>query len=297
MHDLEQIRANNSISSEALRWGIRLEADGNEFVACCPFHQDKTASFTIFRGRKDGLERFHCFGCGEGGDVIDFVRKGKGVETGEAIRILAGDDDRPTLAPREIVKPRNVYEGITPIEPPAASIFAGRKIALYNPKRADTETEGLGSMSPSAAYQYRLQDGSLFGYVLRRDMVGGKKETPMVMYVRLPDGRECWSRFPFPTPRPLYGLHDLKDSDRQVVVVEGEKCRDAMRKTTGRCVLAWPGGTYGVEHTDWSPLIGRDVFIWPDIDEPGSDTADNIAQKIIDVGGIPRVLSIFGYSQ
>ena len=106
----------------------------------------------------------------------------------------------------------------------------------------------------------------MIGYVLRHDFSDGGKETPMVMWVRLPDGRECWSRFPFPKPRPLYGL-DKIGTGGQVIVVEGEKCADALRIATGRIVVSWAGGTHGVAHTDWTPLDNRPGLFPEDIDE------------------------------
>ena len=90
---------------------------------------------------------------------------------------------------------------------------------------------------------------------------------------------------------PLYGLETLGDA-RQVIVVEGEKCRDALATVTGRAVVSWAGGTQGVKHTDWSPLVSRNVVIWPDADGPGLGTADEIAQILIDLGATVRVMDV-----
>jgi hypothetical protein len=90
---------------------------------------------------------------------------------------------------------------------------------------------------------------------------------------------------------PLYGLDTLGDA-RQVIVVEGEKCRDALAGETGRTVLSWAGGTQGVKHTDWSPLAGRNVVIWPDADAPGLGTANEIAAILVDLGATVRVIDV-----
>ncbi|UPK31797.1 hypothetical protein IVB18_26060 [Bradyrhizobium sp. 186] len=287
--DVERLRRDVSLPDTAASFGVKLEKDGGEFLGCCPFHAEDTPSFTIFVG-KDKVERFHCFGCGEHGDVMDFVRGIKGVGLREAISILGGGNAGPNVAPRRI-EARDIYAGIEPIDPPdGASIEPGKRVKLYNPKRAGDATE-WGGFAPSMVFPYRRADGSLFGYVLRHDLGDGDKETPMVMAVRLPDGRECWSRFPFPKPRPLYGLDRLGDA-RQVIVVEGEKCRDALANETARVVLSWAGGTQGVKHTDWSPLAGRNVVIWPDADVPGLGTANEIAAILVGLGCTVRVMDV-----
>lgn len=288
-NDVDLIRRNVSLSDTARSFGVDLQAVGREFVGCCPIHSENTPSFKIFTGN-DHVERFQCFGCGEKGDVLDFVQAVKGVDLPEAIRILGGAaHDRPNVEPirREV---RDVYEGIVPLDP-VGEIVVGKLVRLYNPKNAGEETQ-WGRFTPSHVFPYRRADGSLVGYVLRRTMRDGGKETPMVMWVRLPDGAECWSRFPFPKPRPLYGLDKLRDG--QVILVEGEKCVDAMRSATGRNVVTWPGGTYGVNHVDWKPLAGRSVVIWPDADDPGLRTAEVVAGKLDSLNATPRVLNIMG---
>ncbi|OHV24965.1 hypothetical protein EOS93_25065 [Rhizobium sp. RMa-01] len=283
--DVERLRRDVSLSSTVAHYGFKLSRNGDEFETCCPFHAEDTPSFTIFVG-KDNVERFHCFGCGEAGDVLDFVQKVKGANLPEAIRILDGrDSSRPNVAPRQI-QARDAYEGIAAIDPPANPLQAGARVRLYNPKRKGTRSE-WGAFAPSMVFPYRRADGSLFGYVLRHELPDGGKETPMVMFTCLPDGTETWCRYPFPKPRPLYGLDGLGET-RQVLIVEGEKCRDKLRRASGRTVVSWAGGTQGVKHADWSPLAGRDVIIWPDFDGPGIATAMEIAAILTSLGARVR---------
>ncbi|WP_416065328.1 VapE domain-containing protein [Rhizobium sp. ZK1] len=278
---VERLRRDVSLSSTAAQYGCRLTRNGQELSACCPFHTEDTPSFTIFAGQ-DGVERFHCFGCGRKGDVLDFVQEVRGVDLAEAIRILGGRDDiKPNVAPRH-VQAGNIYEGLVPLPPPTGLLQPGARITLYNPKRRGTPSQ-WGTFAPSMVFPYRHADGSLLGYVLRRDLPDGGKETPMVMFVRLPDGKETWSRFPFPKPRPLYRLETIGDRS-QVVIVEGEKCRDRLHMISGQTVVSWPGGTQGAKHTDWSPLSGRHVLIWPDFDGPGLAAADDVAARLTALG-------------
>lgn len=283
MDDIERLRRETSLYELAAREGVTLQKNGIEWEGCCPFHQEDTPSFTIFNG-KDGVPRFFCFGCNERGDVIDFIEKLKGMGKRDAIRYLGGGQSVPNVAPRQNVKVRDVYEGITML-PPTSGLREGRQFKLFNPKRDD-----WGSFNPTAVYPYFNIDGSPLGYVLRRKLPDGSKETPMVCWVRLPNGEECWARFPFPKPRPLYRHEKLKEG--QVIIVEGEKCADRIAAAIDRQTVAWAGGTYGINHTDWSPLAGRSVVIWPDADKPGMKTANAVAAILHGIGCTVRMLDL-----
>lgn len=63
----------------------KVRKSGRSFMAVCPFHEEKTPSMSVDRAR--GL--YHCFGCGEGGDVFTFIQKTQGIGFGEALDLLA----------------------------------------------------------------------------------------------------------------------------------------------------------------------------------------------------------------
>lgn len=64
---------------------ITLERRGGTYWACCPFHHEKTPSFAI----NETDQYYHCFGCGESGDVIKFVQTMENVEFMDAVKLLA----------------------------------------------------------------------------------------------------------------------------------------------------------------------------------------------------------------
>src|ERR1700733_6981848 len=62
---------------------VKLTRSGRETKGCCPFHGEKTPSFYVYD------DHYHCFGCGEHGDVITFVMKSTGASFMEAVEDLA----------------------------------------------------------------------------------------------------------------------------------------------------------------------------------------------------------------
>ena len=104
MIDLEAIRRTNPLPAVAARL-VPLQAAGREWLACCPFHPDRSPSFTIF----DGGQRFHCFGCGAGGDVLDFVQRAYGLDLPQAARLLGAGTQREAapLSAANIIRANN----------------------------------------------------------------------------------------------------------------------------------------------------------------------------------------------
>ncbi|MDE6678624.1 MAG: DNA primase, partial [Ruminococcus sp.] len=64
---------------------IPIQKKGRNYSCSCPFHSEKTPSFTVFTD----TQSCYCFGCGAGGDVITFIKKIENLEFPEAIKLLA----------------------------------------------------------------------------------------------------------------------------------------------------------------------------------------------------------------
>jgi len=74
--EIERIKSEVSLVRLAEVAGVKLTKRGKDYRGCCPFHDDKTPSFIITADKN----LWNCLGaCGEGGDVISFVRKVEGV--------------------------------------------------------------------------------------------------------------------------------------------------------------------------------------------------------------------------
>ena len=90
---------------------VQLKKAGTTFKGLCPFHGEKTPSFTVTPGR----DSWKCFGCGEGGDVFSFVMKRDGLSFPEALKVLATKagvelDERTTREDARRARLREVLE-------------------------------------------------------------------------------------------------------------------------------------------------------------------------------------------
>ncbi len=83
---LDDIRNRLSLA-DVIGRKVKLIKHGREFQALCPFHQEKTPSFTVSEDK--GF--FHCFGCGAHGDVIGFVMRTDHLSFPEAVERLASE--------------------------------------------------------------------------------------------------------------------------------------------------------------------------------------------------------------
>ena len=105
---LQELKRKNDLVSIASNY-LHLEQKGRRFWACCPFHNEKTPSFTI--NAEDSI--YYCFGCKESGDVIKFIEKMENIDFYDAVKFLADKagmqvpDLRPT---EEITKKQKLKE-------------------------------------------------------------------------------------------------------------------------------------------------------------------------------------------
>lgn len=81
---IEEIKYRNDIE-EVIGAVVTLKRAGSNLNGLCPFHSEKTPSFTVFTGTKS----FYCFGCGAGGDVVSFVMRTENLTYVDALRTLA----------------------------------------------------------------------------------------------------------------------------------------------------------------------------------------------------------------
>ena len=198
----------------------------------------------VIEGEKAGLWTDRA--TGDGGDIFDLIAAHLGV-------------DAHTDFPR-------VLE--------AAADLVGR--APSTPSRKSRKDAPVDDLGPATAkWDYVDAAGSLIAVVYRYDPPGRKKE------FRPWDAKR--RKMSPPDPRPLYNQPGLVGAS-QVVLVEGEKCAQVLIDAGIVATTAMHGANAPVEKTDWSPLAGKAVLIWPDRDKPGWEYAAQAAQAILSAG-------------
>lgn len=125
--DWSAVRGRHRLASVARRSGIDLPTDTGDITICCPMpgHDDATPSMVLHLD----TDRYHCFGCGGHGDVIQWVQDLQGLNAVDAARIL--DADRQLAVPASVAGTREA----TRVRPDACSVSPGRP----RPERPDRD--------------------------------------------------------------------------------------------------------------------------------------------------------------
>ena len=196
------------------------------------------------KGETTGL--WHDHATGEGGDIFDLLSAHHGLDTqADFARVL------------EI-----------------AGQLVGH-VTTHPPKRKKTEAP-VDELGPATAkWDYFDAAGNLIACVYRYDPAPGRKE------FRPWDAKR--RKMAPPDPRPLYNQPGIVSAE-QVILVEGEKCAQALTDAGIPATTAMHGANAPVEKTDWSPLAGKAVLIWPDRDKPGFGYAEAASQALLAAG-------------
>ena len=230
-----------------------LEASGAVITGSsfkCPWHDDQHASAGIYE--KDGVWRFKCQTCGVGGDVFDMEAK----RTGQP---LAG-----------------VLKKYIPARPGSSNATKATK----DPCKTFDDLEGVYGVLKTkhggqleGLHEYTNADGSPIQNVIRWRGDDGQKYIWPVVHTFA--GYELRGAI----ERVLYRLSTLAQA-KTIIVVEGELKTDILAGY-GFAVTTSIGGSKVAGKTDWQPLAGRQIIIWPDHDIAGRGYAEDV-RKILE---------------
>ncbi len=229
--------------------GVELHGEGPEIAAKCPFHDDRTPSMSVNVEK----EVYNCHGCGAEGDAVTYLVDKRGLSQKEALREVKGEMYSTQPKPRK--------KESQPSQPRWVSGL---------PENAITR------------HRYLLGDGSLAFVVCRFPKGAKAKCKPYTPAKR--GGRDGWTmNLAIKEGRPLYRLGEMNkaSSGKQVMVVEGEKCADAVASAFPKAVVTtWHGGAKAWKYTDWSPLKGRRVLLVSDADSEGRKSMLDLARHL-----------------
>lgn len=191
---LDELRARLSLSDLVGRKVVLKRRSGSEYAGLCPFHNEKTPSFTV--NDKKGF--FHCFGCGAHGDAVGFVMKTEGLSFPESVEKLAREVGMPvpraTPAERERVERAATLQQVVEL----AAAWFQKQLRLPVGRQGLDYLRGRG-LSDQTIDDFRLgfapdsRDGLLAA--LKRETVPIDKIVEAGLAIRPDDNREPYDRF------------------------------------------------------------------------------------------------------
>ena len=298
--DIPSLKARHPLGDTVEASGVRLRGRGRVRQGVCPFHEEMEGSFTVY----EDSQRFWCFGCGSGGDVLDFIQRTENLSLPDAIARLDGS---PELAPRPA--PRPVPVRSTRTAPPSprdpALLTATARFYAAQLRRSPAGLEYLASRGVGLDAVLRLGLGLAVGGGLAQALEssgfaadrlrdcglfterGSERFAGMVVVPELSGGLVHWlvgravdlDRTPrfqaLPGPKPVLGLGRLGPAPPLAVVAEGVFDWLALASWGLPAVSAL--GTQGVERIGFALRGCPRVFLAFDSDEAGLEARERLA--------------------
>lgn len=280
--DLAGIKARHPLP-DIVGASIKLHRAGHEWKACCPFHADGSPSFTIFA---DGT-RWHCFGCGAGGDVLDYLQRAHEVSLPDAARMLEGgtlpmvvqpalppEPDRDTTA--EAV---SIWRAAQPAAGTLADIYLrSRGLDCRIPESIRFAKLAYGPRSPTRPCLVALvasPDHRAVGIhrIFLRDDGLGKADVrkPKLSLGRI---RGCAVR--------------LAPAAREMIIAEG--IEDALTLQQELGIAAWAAAGAGMLQGLQLPVGATSIIIGADRDKSGEAAARSVAERLAGEGRTVRII-------
>ena len=209
-------------------------------------------------GPKIGM--WHDFSTNEGGDILSLWGAAKGLDPRHDFPEIISTVHEWLGTPMPLVHERAVsFSTVSQSQPFPSQLF---------PSKESSSSEDLGM--PTGQWDYQDADGNLLVCVYRYDTSKGKQFRPWDVKA---------GAYRAPNPRPLYNQPGIARSE-SVIIVEGEKCAQTLIDQGLCATTAMNGAKAPLDKTDWSPLMGKHVVIWPDHDKVGREYGNSLIAKL-----------------
>ena len=307
---VEEVRQATDIVDVVSQY-VRLQKRGKNYLGLCPFHNEKTPSFTV--NREKGL--YHCFGCGVGGNVFTFLTQYEKISFSEALRQLAA---RANISlPSYNAEKQNEVDEVLDINEKANKYY--RDLL-----RSDEGSEALSYLREKRQFTDETIDKFMLGYApdrwdgllnyLRKKGIDEKVIEKSGLILKRQDGSDYYDRFRarvmFPVQSPsgriiafggrtlkqdekakyinspetaaykkgktLFGIYQAKDpiiEKDAAILVEGYADLIALHQAGIKSVVASSGTALTIEQIQYISRYTKNVFLVYDADTAGQDAS------------------------
>lgn len=303
---------------------VDLKKSGNSYKGLCPFHNEKTPSFTV----DDRKQLFHCFGCGEGGDVVSFIMHKEGLSYIDSMEYLAKkagiklDDTKSSKENKilnryyDINKDIMMYFYKNLLTDKACQIYLKNRgfrsnivntfmlgfaknswddLLSYVKNKDylldDIENLGLIKKSQNGKYYDKYRNRLIFPIINHYGKVigfGGRSiDSTMPKYLNSPESQVFKKRY------NLYGLNIFKkQSNKDIILVEGYMDVIGLNNQGIDQAVASLGTSLTSDQAKLLKRYAKNVYICYDEDNAGIKATDRAIEILLDEGIKPNIISL-----
>ena len=303
---------------------VDLKKSGNSYKGLCPFHNEKTPSFTV----DDRKQLFHCFGCGEGGDVVSFIMHKEGLSYIDSMKYLAKkagiklDDIKSSKENKilnryyDINKDIMMYFYKNLLTDKAGQIYLKNRgfksnivntfmlgfaknswddLLSYVKKKDylldDIENLGLIKKSQNGKYYDKYRNRLIFPIINHYGKVigfGGRSiDSTMPKYLNSPESQVFKKRY------NLYGLNIFKkQSNKDIILVEGYMDVIGLNNQGIDQAVASLGTSLTSDQAKLLKRYAKNVYICYDEDNAGIKATDRAIEILLDEEIKPNIISL-----
>ncbi len=328
---IDEIKSRNSIEETVSRY-IQLKRAGSNLVGLCPFHNEKSPSFTVFPATKS----YYCFGCGAGGDVFSFVMQTEGLDYPSAVESLASragipmeqnnsygvQNEKSAVSKKRIIEATKeagkfFYKCLnSPSGIKAREYLEKRKISSqtikrfgigYAPDSWDSLTKHLKSLgfsdeeTKAAFLTGTSKNGNQYDMFRNRIMfpvfdITGDCVAFSGRRLNEQDERKYINTSDTPAfkkSRVLFGLNIAKQqNDGFLIMCEGAVDAIALQQAGFSNAVATLGTAITSEHARIIARFVKTVFLAYDIDKAGRSATDKAIRLLAEVGVDTKIIDL-----